>query len=86
MSLHLTISGSGKKAVAVYNDKLEALRPVLGKPDVTRASHVRYDPEREVWVAYCAESGDVLCEHQSRDQVIKTEVEILNKGIHKKLI
>ena len=85
MCLHLTISGTGKQAVAVYNDKLVAMRPILGKPDISRASHVRYDPERELWIAEDATTGEVLCEHKSRDHCLRREVEILNSRIHKRL-
>jgi hypothetical protein len=83
--IQLTLSRDGKKAVAVYNDNLKALRPVLGKPVVTRASHVRYDPERELWVAYRAGTDEILCEHESRDECIKKEVEVLNSTIHKEI-
>ena len=83
--IHLTLSKDGKKAVAVYNDNLKGMRPVLGAPVVTRASHVRYDPERELWVAYRAGSDEVLCEHESRDECIKKEVEVLNRTIHKEI-
>ena len=85
MSMHLTIAGTGKRAMAVYNDGLAGMRSVLGKPDVSRASHVRYDPERELWVAYDADTGDVLCEHESRTECLDEEVRLLNKSIHKKL-
>ena len=85
MSLHLTISGTGNRATAVYQDKLNALRPVLGKPDVSRASHVRYDDERELWVAYDADTGDILCEHESRDECLSEEVKLLNRKIHKRI-
>ena len=85
MPIHLTISGDGQKAVAVYQDSLKPLRPLLGKPDVTRASHVRYDPERELWVAFDAETDAVLCEHESREQCLIKEVELLNKTMYKNL-
>ena len=85
MSMHLTISGTAKQAVAVYNDKLNDLRAVLGAPDISRASHVRYDPERELWIAEDATTGEVLCEHKSRDHCLTREVEILNTRIHNEL-
>jgi hypothetical protein len=84
MKCALAIRSDGKKVAAVYNDDLnDYLRPSLGAPKVTRASHVRYDDEREIWVATRADDGTVLCESKSRDACVKEEVRILNKEINK---
>lgn len=81
MANAIAISGDGKKVVAIYNDSLNELRDLLGKPKVTRASHVRWDDERELWVARRADSGEVLCESKYRDECLKKEVSILGKEL-----
>ena len=84
MKCALAIRSDGKKVAAVYNDDFNSrLRPSLGAPKVTRASHVQYDAEREIWVATRAEDGSVLCESKSREECVKEEVRLLNKELNK---
>jgi hypothetical protein len=84
MSYALAIRKDGRKVVSVYNDDMQKhFRPVLGAPKVTRASHVHYDDEREVWVAHRADDGTVLCESTSRDECLKEEVRLLNEELNK---
>lgn len=80
----MAISGDGKKVVAIYNDSLNELRDLLGKPKISRASHVRYDDERELWVAHRADTGEFLCESKSRDECLKLEVALLSKDLSTK--
>jgi len=77
----LAISGDASRVVAIYNDNLNGLRPLLGAPDISRASNVRYDSEREVWVARKTGTEEVLCEHPSRGYCLKQEVLILSKEL-----
>ena len=84
MSYAMVIGKDGKKVVSVYNDTAHSkLRPVLGSPKITRASHVRYDSEREVWVAERADDGTVLCESPNRNECVEEEVRLLNKDLNK---
>ena len=85
MSRSIAISGDGLRAVAIYDDKLHAMRDLLGKPEIERASHVRWDDERELWVAYRAEDNSVLCEHKNREDCLKEEVRLLTKELIHKL-
>ena len=85
MANAIAISGDGKRAVAIYNDSLNELRDLLGKPSVTRASHVRWDSERELWVARRADTGEVLCESKYRGECLKKEVSILGKELIQRL-
>lgn len=85
MSNAIAISGDGRKVVAMYNDSLNQIRDLLGKPDIERASHVKWDAEREIWVATRADTGEWLCESKDRAQVLKDEVSILGKELISKL-
>jgi len=80
----IRISPDGRKVTTVYNDKFhQAMRPLLGAPDITRASHVQYDAEREIWVATRVSDGSFLCEHKNREECVKEEVRILNQDLNK---
>ena len=81
MALAIAISGDGGKAVAMYDDKLQNMRGLLGKPEMVRASNVRWDDEREVWVARRCDTDEILCESKSREQCLKDEVSILGKEL-----
>ena len=80
----LAISGDGQRVTAVYNDSLNELRDLLGKPQIDRASHVRYDSEREMWVARRV-TGEFLCEDKSRDNCVEEEVRILARELPNEL-
>jgi len=83
---NLSISGDGKRAAAVYSDSLNKVRQVLGKPDIKRASNVEWDAERELWVARLQGTGEIIAEGEDRDEVIRQEVEILNKSLIPKMV
>jgi len=81
----IAISGDGRKVVAIYNDSLNQMRDLLGKPKIERASNVVWDADREIWVATRTDNGEFLCEGKDRDYVLKEEVRLLSKELITKL-
>ena len=69
---------SDGKAHYVYSDKLRDVLP--GKDaKVRRATEVEFNHELGLWEAKDLRSGRIIASGPKRDDVIKTEVELLEK-------
>lgn len=66
-------------AVGVYDDRWSSIYDALGVLEVARASNVEF--ERGVWVARLANDGKVIAALRVRSEVIKAEIEYLERGL-----